>query len=179
MDLIVLLTAILRKRKDIPCPLFSVLPRPDNMGMGVQLCSETSISRYFKYVTEISQHECQLKPHLLSIGSQCLSPSAIISDCYGCRMDCKMRVERRRDITAGTVWREGGIRNTKIYCFQSNCVSSPNQMGILPSSLNCLERRRIFKVLSAEKQFSFMRMFHYIFIHISDFFTIPIICRSI
>ena len=132
---------------------------------------DPSLSRYFKYVIEISQHECQLKPHLLSIGSQCLSPSAIISDCYGCRMDCKMRVERRRDITAGTVWREGGIRNTKIYCFQSNCVSSPNQMGILPSSLNCLERRRIFKVLSAEKQFSFMRMFHYIFYHI-------IICTS-
>ena len=86
-----------------------------------------------------------------------------------------MRVERRRDITAGTVWRERGIRNTKIYCFQSNCVSSPNQMGILPSSLNSLERRRIFKVPSAEKTIHFyedvsLHILSYVFI--SDFFPL-------
>ena len=41
-------------------------------------------------------------------------------------MDCKMRVEEEGGLA------EGNMEYTKIYCFQSNCASSSNQMRILP-----------------------------------------------
>lgn len=79
-----------RKKNDI----FAILHNCQGLWVDMrnQLLNIKHFLCFHHLAKDISQYESQLKPHLLSIASQCLSPCSIISDCNGCRMDCKMRV---------------------------------------------------------------------------------------